>query len=347
MTDDGVDQLVSLADQLDLTDYEIESYVAVLEHGQLTPTQIAEQTSVPQPRVYDTVRSLHDRGLVDVQESRPITVLAIDPREGFESVQTRFSRALDTLSTLYQEPDRGVQAASLVQSRSTIRRYLFNMIDTAEYELVASLPWPIFETAREHLADLYSSGVRIDLVLTPADDVPSPSDYDYSTVAHSVRRRRGVSTPTIVSADGSLSMYTSHRAVTGDADDADLYGIIFNRSRLGFLATGFLDTIVWATAEPIFENENALPFPRKYATIRRAVNDMRRLSGDFQARVQGHDVVTGDLVEIEGPVKGIESDPNRVTAGMVVEHDGEEYEIGGQLAAHEDIEATEIEISRR
>ncbi|MFB6267132.1 MAG: TrmB family transcriptional regulator [Halodesulfurarchaeum sp.] len=338
--------LAALSEDIDLTEYEIETYITVLQHGELTATQIAERTSVPQPRVYDTVRALHDRGLVDMQESRPMRVLAIEPEKAFSEIQSQLDTLLTELEAIYQEPNRGVQASTLVQSRSTILRYLYNVINTAEYELIASLPVSVFESVSEQLSDLYDAGVRIDLVLSPAAEVPSASSFDYSNVAHSVRRREGMSTPTIVSADGSFSLYTTHEAVTGSANDEDLYGVIFNRSRLGFLATGFLDTVIWATAETVFENENTLPFPRRYATIRRAVNDLRRLSGEFDARVEGRDVQTGEYREFEGRVTGVEADPNRVTAYLLVETDDGEVSVGGQMATYEDIEATEIEISR-
>ncbi|MFB6081514.1 MAG: TrmB family transcriptional regulator [Halanaeroarchaeum sp.] len=346
--DDTTEMLLHLTDKLDLTEYEIETYIAVLQYGDLTATQIAERTTVPQPRVYDTVRALHDRGLVDMQESRPMRVLAIEPEEAFASIQDELHSTVDQLSSLYTEPNRGVQASTLVQSRSTILRYMHNVIRSAEYELIGSLPVSVFESVSDQLEDLYSRGVRIDLVLTPAEAVPSPSEFDYSTVAHSVRRRRGVGTPTIVSADGSFSLYTSYEAVSQQRDgaDEDQYGVIFNRSRLGFLATGFLDTIIWSTSETVFESERTLPFPRKYATIRRAVNDLHRLSGEFEATITGRDVRTGETREVEGRVQTVEEDPNRVTSTLVVETDDGEVEVGGQMAAYEDVEAMEIEISR-
>lgn len=347
-SNDPMDLLVQLTDALDLTEYEIEAYVAVLEYGDLTATQIAERTTVPQPRVYDTVRALHDLGLVDMQESRPMRVLAIDPREAFERIQSDLETTVEQLSTMYTEPNRGVQASTLVQSQSTIIRYLHNVIRSAEYELIGSLPVSIFESVSEQLADLYSRGVRIDLVLTPASEVPSASEYDYTNVAHSVRRRRGVGTPTIVSADGSFSLYTSHEAITGSGnnDEEDLYGVIFNRSRLGFLATGFLDTIIWATSETVYESERTLSFPRKYATIRRAVNDVRRLSGEFEARITGRDVVTGEHREVRGPVTSVDAGDNRVTSTLHVETENGPVTVGGQMASNEDVEAMEIEISR-
>ena len=64
MADDLRQTLDAVGDRFNLGDYEIDAYLAVLEHGQLTASEIADRTDIPQPRVYDTVRSLSDRQLV-------------------------------------------------------------------------------------------------------------------------------------------------------------------------------------------------------------------------------------------------------------------------------------------
>ena len=166
-------------------------------------------------------------------------------------------------------------------------------------------------------------------------------------MAHTVRKRRGISTPTIISADGSFTLFSTYETVTGTANEADHYSVIFNQSRLGFLASGFLDTVLWPTSDVVFENEATLPFPRRYATIRRAVSDINRLSGDFEIRVEGRDVETGEYCQIEGDVVGVEEDPNRVTALIDVETPEGDVTVGGQMSAYEDIEAMEIELFRK
>ena len=83
MTDDLRDTLDHVGDRFNLGEYEIDAYLAVLEHGELTASDIADRTDIPQPRVYDTVRSLSDRGLVELRESRPMKIVAVDPDDAF------------------------------------------------------------------------------------------------------------------------------------------------------------------------------------------------------------------------------------------------------------------------
>ena len=80
--------LERVGETFDFGEYEVEAYLAVLEHGRLSATEIADRTSIPQPRVYDTVRSLAEHGFVELQESRPMKVLAIEPEEAFGEVRS-------------------------------------------------------------------------------------------------------------------------------------------------------------------------------------------------------------------------------------------------------------------
>lgn len=73
-SDDLRRRMEQVGDRFDFGEYEIEAYLAVLDHGELTASEIAERTSIPQPRVYDTVRKLSDRGMVELRESRPMRV---------------------------------------------------------------------------------------------------------------------------------------------------------------------------------------------------------------------------------------------------------------------------------
>lgn len=139
MTDDLRGTLDRVGDRFNLGEYEIDAYLAVLEHGELTASDIADRTDIPQPRVYDTVRSLSDRGLVELRESRPMKIVAVDPDDAFGDLQSSFTEMVDELEARYTAPTRETEAVSLVKSRSTILRYLEEVIAGAEYELALSL----------------------------------------------------------------------------------------------------------------------------------------------------------------------------------------------------------------
>ncbi|WP_121743006.1 HTH-type sugar sensing transcriptional regulator TrmB [Natronorubrum halophilum] len=334
-----------VGDRFNLGEYEIDAYLTVLEQGQLTASEIADRTDIPQPRVYDTVRSLSDRGLVELRESRPMKVVAIDPDEAFENVQHSLEEMISKLEARYTAPARDTEAVSLVKSRSTILRYLEEVIDDAEYELSLSLTPDLLTRFEEDLREAVDAGVSVDLIVTPANEAPDPDEYDYLEVATTTRARRGITTPVVAVADGNYSMYATQDALR---DDQDRYGVIFNRSALGFLVSGFFGTVLWTTAErTLGEDGTARYYPRKYASIRRCVKDIINDGGEFYATIDGRDVEVGGQRVVRGRILDVSFEVSEEVAALTLETvDGEEVTVGGRVAALEDIEAHEIHIGR-
>ena len=344
MTDDLRGTLDHVGDRFNLGEYEIDAYLAVLEHGELTASDIADRTDIPQPRVYDTVRSLSDRGLVELRESRPMKIVAVDPDDAFGDLRSSFTEMVDELEARYTAPTRETEAVSLVKSRSTILRYLEEVIGGAEYELAVSLTPGLLRRFRDDLAAKVAEGVSVDLLVTPASKAPDPDEFDYLEVSTIARARRGITTPILAVADGEYSVYATQDALR---DDRERYGVIFNRSALGFLVSGFFGTVLWTTAETLATNAAERPFPRRYASIRRAVKDVKEFGeGDFYAAVEGRDIETGEAVTVRGRVVDLAFEESEEVASLVVETTSGRVEIGGRVAALEDVEGQEIVIGR-
>ncbi|MFO8114212.1 MAG: TrmB family transcriptional regulator [Halorubrum sp.] len=344
MTDDLRDTLDHVGDRFNLGEYEIDAYLAVLEHGELTASDIADRTDIPQPRVYDTVRSLSDRGLVELRESRPMKIVAVDPDDAFGDLKSSFAEMVDELEARYTAPTRETEAVSLVKSRSTILRYLEEIIAGAEYELAVSLTPGLLRRFRNELAAKVANGVSVELLVTPASKAPDPDEFDYMEVATIARARRGITTPILAVADGEYSVYATQDALR---DDRERYGVIFNRSALGFLVSGFFGTVLWTTAETLATDGAERPFPRRYASIRRAVKDVREFGDqEFYATVEGRDIETGEAVTVRGRVVGLAFEDTEEVASLVVETASGRVEIGGRVAALEDVEGQEIVIGR-
>ncbi|GAA0717538.1 sugar-specific transcriptional regulator TrmB [Halorubrum trapanicum] len=344
MTDDLRDTLDRVGDRFNLGEYEIDAYLAVLEHGELTASDIADRTDIPQPRVYDTVRSLSDRGLVELRESRPMKIVAVDPDDAFGDLRSSFAEMVDELEARYTAPTRETEAVSLVKSRSTILRYLEEVIENAEYELAVSLTPGLLRRFRDKLAGKVAAGVSVELLVTPASNAPDPSTFDYLEVATIARARRGITTPVLAVGDGEYSVYATQDALR---DDRERYGVIFNRSALGFLVSGFFGTVLWTTAETLAADGAERPFPRRYASIRRAVKDVREFDDEeFYAAVEGRDIETGADVTVRGKVVDVAFVDTEEVASLVVETEDGRVEIGGRVAALEDVEGQEIVIGR-
>ncbi|PSP77101.1 ArsR family transcriptional regulator [Halobacteriales archaeon QS_1_68_20] len=341
-TDDLRLTMERVGERFDLGEYEIDAYLTVLEHGQLTASEIAERTDIPQPRVYDTVRSLSDRGLVELRESRPMKIVGVDPADAFEDVQDSLSMMIDELESRYTAPTRETEAVTLVKSRSTILRYLEEVIDEADYELTLSLTPDLLARFEDRLRSTVEGSVTVELLLSPAAD--TPTKYDYDGIATEVRSRRGITTPVIAVADGEYSIYATQDALR---EDQDRYGVIFNRSELGFLVSGFFGTVLWTTPEEVLlPDGDGRELPHRYASIRRCVKDLREIEGTVYATVEGRDVETGRDRVVRGQVVSITFEESEEVASLTIDAEGEEVVVGGRVAALEDVEAHEIHVGR-
>lgn len=343
----GEDDLSGLIDdvaaRLHLGEYEREAYLTVLEHGSIAASELADRTAIPQPRVYDTVRALGERGLVEVHESRPMRVVAVDPAEAFAGITQSMETLVDGLRTRYSAPDPEQAAVSLIKSRSTIIRNIGRIIDGADYELSLSLTPETLGRFEGNLADARDRGVSTELIVAPAAQAPAPEAFPYRDVASSVRARRGLTTPVIAVADGVRSIYATQDAFDRDEDR---YGVVFNRSALGFLLFGFYGTVLWTTAEPVYETEGPLEFPHRFASVRRCIKELRDLDGTFHARVAGRWVDTAERCELTGRIVEATMEETGEVATLSLETGEGTVTIGGRLAAYEDLEAHELAVGR-
>jgi sugar-specific transcriptional regulator TrmB len=337
--------LERLADAFDLGTYEIETYLAVLEHGELTAGEVADTTDVPQPRVYDTARSLAERGLLELHESRPMRIVARDPSQAFADLQSSLSDTVASLERHYTAPSRGNEAVSLVKSRSTIRRYFEEVIGAAEYELTLSLTPELLDAFEADLAAAAGRGVDTELVLSPATETRTGEQFDYDRIASAVRARRGLTTPLMAVADGEYAIYATREAVR---DDAEQYAVIFNQSNLGFLLLGFFGTVLWTTADlQLTERyDDPRPFPRDYASVRRCIKGLQATDDDLYVTIEGRDVLTGDHRTVRGAVVDTRVSPEEELATLVVDDGDEHVEVGGRMAAYEDVEAHRVAVDR-
>lgn len=72
--------------QLGLTPYESRAYVSLMVQGPMSPSELAQKTSIPRPRAYDVLRSLMEKGLLMEQSGRPSIYAAVEPAQGLKNL---------------------------------------------------------------------------------------------------------------------------------------------------------------------------------------------------------------------------------------------------------------------
>ena len=69
-----------------LSNYEITAYITLLMSNNLTARELSEKSKVPTGRIYEVLDVLKDKGMIEIQDSRPKIYRAITFSEASHSI---------------------------------------------------------------------------------------------------------------------------------------------------------------------------------------------------------------------------------------------------------------------
>ena len=165
------DQAVELLQQLGLKEYEAKSFVALSRLPQGTAKDISEHSEVPRTRVYDAIRVLETKGLVEIQHSNPQKFRAVSIDEAVESLQSEYEARAESLRQTLQglEPadvDEDAEVTHEVWALSgdtAITSRTQQLIDEADEEIVLVIGHEGIFTEKlvDHLHEAQQQGVSV------------------------------------------------------------------------------------------------------------------------------------------------------------------------------------------
>ncbi|MDV3278693.1 MAG: TrmB family transcriptional regulator [Nitrososphaerales archaeon] len=178
---------------LGLTGSEVKAYVALLRGGTMTASDVSRVARIPYSKVYDSLESLHKKGWVEEQKSRPIVYTAKPPDTALEELKSRRETerkekqqlALDELMGIYV--NRGEQEKPdiwIMRGANEILSRVKNLLLNCRSELLIALPpqiLPFTEQMDPLLGALKEKGVKTLILTSP--DVPPKSREQLSKYA--------------------------------------------------------------------------------------------------------------------------------------------------------------------
>lgn len=193
------ERALSALERLGLTGSEVKAYVALLRGGTMTASDVSRAARVPYSKVYDSLESLHKKGWVGEQKSRPIVYTARPPDTALEELRSRQEgerrereqAALEELMGIYVS--RGEQEKPdiwIMRGSNEILSRVKNLLLNCRAELLIALPTqllPFTERIEPLLGALKEKGVK-SLVLT-SPEVPAKALEQLSRYAE-VRKRK-------------------------------------------------------------------------------------------------------------------------------------------------------------
>jgi sugar-specific transcriptional regulator TrmB len=149
-----------------LSAYGIDTYLILLEHGQMTAMEISKSASVPYSKIYDVLNSLKEKGWVKSSESRPYKYYPISPteavavtRQKFEDKYQIWERSVtEELQPLYEKRELVERPDILIlHGQQAVLTKLEEVVRKATKEVMVAAPAfakPIVASADEFFEEL-------------------------------------------------------------------------------------------------------------------------------------------------------------------------------------------------
>ncbi|MFW9908615.1 MAG: TrmB family transcriptional regulator [Candidatus Thorarchaeota archaeon] len=134
---------------LGLTEYELQSYVALVDGGEMSASDISAKSGVPFSRVYDVLGRLEEKGFIQVQRGRPTMYVAKAPQEIVRLVRLAWEERIkksskvvvDELQPRYEEQTPATtRDVWLLHGRASILAKALEMLEGAREEILLNIP---------------------------------------------------------------------------------------------------------------------------------------------------------------------------------------------------------------
>ncbi|MDS0474067.1 helix-turn-helix domain-containing protein [Natrinema sp. 1APR25-10V2] len=138
-----IQEAIDLLQELGLQEYEARCFVALNQLSTATAKEIHEISEVPRTRVYDAVRVLESKGLVEVRHSNPQVYRAVSIDEATQTLAKQYTDRIESLKGHLQNTDAQetegedhVQEVWSLSGHEAIESRTHELIDEAETEIV-------------------------------------------------------------------------------------------------------------------------------------------------------------------------------------------------------------------
>ncbi len=170
-----------------LTEYQSRVYLALLDVGVATASQMPAVSRVPRTRIYATMQQLHGKGLVQILPEKPLRYKAVpfaaylrNLAKDYRNRAKRLDASVDSVAREFPVAATGVPEThgrfEAIYSRRNVRERLATMYEEAQREIIAvgsdRSPGRILRALGGQIADRTQDGVALKLAfhLTPQNE---------------------------------------------------------------------------------------------------------------------------------------------------------------------------------
>ncbi|WP_435346519.1 TrmB family transcriptional regulator [Haloarchaeobius sp. HRN-SO-5] len=352
------EELRDVLEEAGLSPYQANAYVALLDLGTASARELVEASDVPDPRIYDVVRSLEDRGYVETYQNDNLRARAHSPADVLDDLTSRADRLEDAASEIeerWEQPELDRHSASIVKRFETVVDRARMFIEEAENQIQVSASPEQFEQLEDALADAIDRGVYVQLcIYTDVDGADEVPGRDRLMATSTEARHRPLPSAFVALVDRQKACFAPHE------DTLNEYGVLVDDRLHEYVFHWYYVGCLWEICDELYSARSDGP-PVEYIDIREFIRDVEPLLMDgatIHVSVEGKEIAGGDPVTVTGTVadlfyEGDSGTDGRKTplaqlagrASVTVDTGDARYTVGGEGAMLEEIEAMRLTIT--
>lgn len=135
--------------ELGLTSYETQAYLALVEKGSMAASQVSEYSNVPYSKIYESLNSLEKKGWIETKKGRPTQYYPKSPSEALQVAKLRLEEMMkgweqvirEELLPLYERREfREKPDIWILRGEHNVLAKLEEMLMRAGRELMVAVP---------------------------------------------------------------------------------------------------------------------------------------------------------------------------------------------------------------
>ena len=162
--------------EMGLNTYEIDTYLSLLEVGQMTAMEISQQANVPYSKMYEVLNSLKEKGWIKSSETRPFKYYPVPPLEATRFTKLRLedkyvaweNTIVENLQPLYEKRELVERPDMLIlRGQQAVLSKLEEVLKKACVEIVIAAPEfakPVITLAEPMLGNGLKKTVKVKLM---------------------------------------------------------------------------------------------------------------------------------------------------------------------------------------
>ncbi|MFX1570251.1 MAG: TrmB family transcriptional regulator [Promethearchaeota archaeon] len=143
-----MNHLEKLLQELGFTQYEAQTLATLVRYKMLNAREIHKYSGVPQPKIYETMVKLQQKGFIDIYPRKKKKVYLIKPKEVIQEYLLNYSRkiqnlgqkSIDIIDNIYDTEEAEEIPFIGIAGEKILQEYIYMLIDTAKETVISFLP---------------------------------------------------------------------------------------------------------------------------------------------------------------------------------------------------------------